>query len=336
MTIVWAIVLLVAVAAAHWGAEHFSEPLRKLRKQWGISVAAGGALVGLATASPELGINISSAFRGVSEIGLGAMIGANIIALPMLVIVAYAATRTPDLSEDHNNHLEHLSKHLLPVDSTAVGVQVLPYLGVLLLFALLTLPSPWRGLQPIDGWIMLAAYGIYLAQAILRKRDSGEEVDWTRKELVMAIAGVGVLATGAFFTVISTQKIVSAIGISKIVGGLFITAPVAALPEIFATWKISRSGQITSAVTSVIGDYAVTMTIAVFPLAMIGLEIKDFWLYCINLTFLFLLPALYGWFIFNSRDESGISRGQVIALGALYALYVCIAVFYLLYGGGSG
>ncbi len=335
MTVVWVIVLFVAVAAAHWGAEHLSAPLKKLRKQWGISVAAGGALVGLATASPELGINISSALRGVSEIGLGAMLGANIIALPMLVLVAYVATRTSKMPDDHDNHRAHLDKHLLPVDSTAVGVQVLPYLGILVLFALLTMPSSWRGLQPIDGWIMLAAYGIYLAQALLRNRASGQDVEWTRKEFLMAVAGVFVLAIGAFFTVMSTQNIATAIGISKVVGGLFITAPFAALPEIFATWKISRSGQVTSAVTSVIGDYAVTMTIAVFPLAMIGLEIKDFRLYCINLAFLILLPAMYGWFIFRSEDESGISRRQVGALAVVYVLYVCIAAAYLVYSGGS-
>lgn len=41
-----------------------------------------------------------------------------------------------------------------------------------------------------------------------------------------------------------------------------VTAPMAALPEIFATWSVAKSGQITSGVTSVIGDHAVTLTVA--------------------------------------------------------------------------
>ena len=60
MIAVWAAVLLAAVWAAHWGAERLSAPLKKLRKQWGFSVAAGGSFLGLAAASPEMGINVTS------------------------------------------------------------------------------------------------------------------------------------------------------------------------------------------------------------------------------------------------------------------------------------
>ena len=46
-TILWAGVLLAALWAAHWGAEQFSKPLKKLRKQWGFSVAAAAPSSGL-------------------------------------------------------------------------------------------------------------------------------------------------------------------------------------------------------------------------------------------------------------------------------------------------
>ena len=36
--LLWIPVLLAAVWAAHWGAEHLSAPLKKLRRKWGISV----------------------------------------------------------------------------------------------------------------------------------------------------------------------------------------------------------------------------------------------------------------------------------------------------------
>ena len=328
MTWLWVGVLFAAVWLAHWGAEHLSEPLKKLRKQWGISLSAGGALIGLATASPEIGINTTSAIRGVSDIGLGAMIGANIIALPLLVAVAYVATRKKKLGGEHRNHDQHLREHLLQVEPQAVTVQVVPYLGVLAVFALLTLPAGWRGLQPIDGWIMLGVYVVYLVQALVRGRHERASVEWSRREIALATAGVVALAIGAYFTVFSTEKIVSALGVSKIVGGLFITAPVAALPEIFATWSVSRSGQVTSAVTSVIGDYAVTMTIAVLPLALVTLEIGNFRLYWINLIFLALLPALYGAFIYRGRPEPGLQRWHVLCLLAVYLLYVPVAILF--------
>ena len=73
----WGGVLVVSVFAGHWGAERLAEPLKKIRKQWGLTAVAGGAFVGLASASPEIGINAVSASRGVADIGLGVMFGSD-------------------------------------------------------------------------------------------------------------------------------------------------------------------------------------------------------------------------------------------------------------------
>ena len=329
--IVWIPVLLTAVWAAHWGAEHLAHPLKKLRRQGGFSVAAGGAFVGLAAASPEIGINATSALRGVGDIGLGALLGSNVLAIPMMVLTAYFATRKRGIGEKggHENHEEHRRQHLLQVDPQAVTVQALPYLAVIALFAVLTLPASWRGLQPIDGWILLVGYLVYLAQALLRGRKEGEDVDWKRKEKWKAAAGIAALAVGAYFTVFSTEKIVSAVGISKIIGGLFITAPVAALPEVFATWYVARSGQVTSGVTSVIGDHTVTMTLAFIPLAIIGMPIENMLLFSVTLAFVALMPALYASFIWWGSRDAGFKRWQVAALPAVYALFVAVLVFWV-------
>lgn len=336
MTILWVGVLLLAVWAAHWGAERLSDPLRKLRKQWGFSVAAGGSFIGLAAASPEIGINTTSAIRGVSDIGLGAMLGSNVIAIPLMVATAYIVTRKAKLGGKHENHEQHRREHIVAVDPGAVKVQALPYLAILAVFALLTLPASWRGLQPIDGWILLLAYLVYLAQALLRGREKGEKVEWQRKEVWKAVGGVAALAVGAYFTVFSTEKIVEAIGISKILGGLFLTAPVAALPEVFATRSVARSGQVSSAVTSVIGDHAVTMTLAFIPLTIIGMPIQDLRLFWVSLVFVALVPLLYALFIhFNGVREHGFRRLRVFALPAVYAVFVAVILFWVQSSGNS-
>jgi len=340
MTIVWVAVLLAAVWTAHWGAERLSSPLKKLRSQWGFSVVAGGSFLGLASAAPEIGINTTSAIRGVGDIGLGALLGSNVIAIPIMIVVGYLATRKKGLSSggqktgndggrQSRDHAEHRSEQLLRVERGAVSVQAIPYLGIVALFAVLTLPKPWRGLQPLDGWILLVAYLAYLAQALLRGRQAGEKVEWQRKERWMAAAGLGALAIGAYFTVFSTERIVGALGISNIVGGLFITAPVAALPEIFATWYVARSGQVTSAITSVIGDHAVTMTLAFIPLTIIGTPISNLQLFWVTLAFVALMPALYGAFIHLGADRHGFKLWQVIALPAVAAAYVALVVFWV-------
>jgi len=339
-TWIWALVLLAAVWLAHWGAEHLATPLKKLRKQWGFSVAAGGALVGIASASPEIGINITSAVTGVGDIGLGTMLGSNVIAIPFMVVTAYVATRNMKKKKAEKGHGQHIKEHLLKVDPTAVTVQAIPYLVIVAVVAVLTVPKQWRGLQPVDGWIMLGMYVVYLAQALLRGRKEKEKVEWKKKEIWLAVAGVAALGLGAYFTVRATENLVAAFGISKVVGGLFITAPMAAMPEIFATWSVAKSGQITSAVTSVIGDHAATIAVAFLPLALVTVPIENFPLFITVLSFVGLVGILYAAFIHwgSSEGEHGFKRWQVFTLAAVLLVYVGVILFGVLQviGGTSG
>ena len=338
----WGLVLIPAVWLAHWGAERLAEPLKKARKRWGLTQVAGAAFVGLAAASPEIGINTSSAIRGVGDIGLGASLGSNVLAIPMIVSVAYWASRKAKLGqgdeqgESEEEHQQHREEGLMRVKSEAVWVQSLPYLALVCVFAVLVLPPGWRGLQQIDGWILLGAYAIYLGQAVLRGRQEGKDASWTWKEIGKAAAGVGALAIGAYFTVRSTEGLVSAMGISKVVAGMFITAPMAALPEIFAVWSVTRSGQVTAATTSVMGDHAVTITVAFLPLAMVGLPVQDFTLLWVNLSFVALMPLVYSVLVHTGSKQHGFKLWQVILLDALYVVFVLVVVFYALPAGATG
>jgi Ca2+/Na+ antiporter len=58
-------------------------------------------------ASPEVGVNITSAIRDASGIGLGAVLGSTVIGIPILVTVGYLATRKRNLPDDpgHDKHL---------------------------------------------------------------------------------------------------------------------------------------------------------------------------------------------------------------------------------------
>ncbi|MDT3436895.1 MULTISPECIES: sodium:calcium antiporter [Halobacteriales] len=346
----WAVILVVGVFAAHWGAEQLSHPIKKLRRQLGLTAVAGGALVGIAAAGSEIGINVTSAYRGVSDIGLGMMLGSNIVSIPLIVTIAYVASRKRDLGggtegQDTRRdggqgstssggqtatHGRHRQENLLRIQKEAVTVLILPYLGILGLVAVLTLPESGRGLQPIDGWIMGAAYLAYLGQAFFRGRSESEDVQWAKKELGLAGAGLVVLASGAYGIVLSTENIVAALGISRLVGGLFVTAIVTAIPEMFATWSVVRSGQVTAGTTSVIGDNAVTMTVAFVPLALVTVPIEDFQLYWVNLLFVALMPAVYAGLTHWGAAEHGFTRLQVLLFDGLYVVYVGVMAFSVL------
>ncbi|MDX1754342.1 MAG: sodium:calcium exchanger, partial [Salinimicrobium sediminis] len=172
-------------------------------------------------------------------------------------------------------------------------------------------------------------YVAYLTQALLRVKKENEKVEWKKKEIWLALAGLAALGVGAYFTVRATENLVTALGISKIVGGLFITAPMAALPEVFATWSVAKSGQITSGVTSVIGDHAVTLTVAFFPLALVGLPVSNFPLFVTVLSFVGLVGILYAAFIHMGSKKSGhgFKRWQVATLGVVLLVYIAVVLF---------
>lgn len=103
----------------------------------------------------------------------------------------------------------------------------------------------------------------------------------------------------------------------------------AALPELFAVWSVTRSGQVTAAATSVMGDHAVTMTIAFLPLALVGLPVEDVRLLSVNLTFVALMPALYAAFIHWGHREHAFKLWQAFALVGTYAAFVAVVVFWV-------
>lgn len=314
-------VLVVAVWLAHWGADRLAAPLEKLRRRWGFSAPAGAALVAIATASPEISTNAASAMRGVSDIGLGNLLGANIVSVPVIVAVAYLATR-----QDYA-HVRAGRHHLLPLARETNAVQTTPYVVIVALVGLLTLPAPWRGLQPIDGWIMLIVYIAYMVHALLRHRRAGSDVSWLPSEFMLGVIGVSALSIGAYLTVRATESIVVQLHISELLGGVFITAPMSVLPEAFATWSLARSNQVTSATTTVIADNIATMTLAFLPLALVTTAINDMRLYSINFTAVSVLAVAYWLFVHFRRDRRGFEFWEVVGLIGLYLIYLAVMVF---------
>lgn len=88
-----------------------------------------------------------------------------------------------------------------------------------------------------------------------------------------------------------------------------------------------RSGQVTAGTTAVLGDLAVTMTVAFLPLALITVAVEDLQLYVVNLIFLALIPALYAVFIRWDSRSAGLTLWQVLALDGVYLVYLAVMLF---------
>ena len=323
-TWVWMAVLAASVFATWWGAGRVAVLLRVLRRRWGLTEAAGASLIALATASPEVGVNLAAALRGEADIGLGNMLGANIVPIPLVLAVAFLASwRRGDGPENEGG------RDLLVLQPAAVSVHAWPYVAIVVLVGILTLPAPWRGLQPVDAWIMLGAYLVYAGQAALRGRTEGERARWSGRETALAAAGAVVLAGAAYVVVVATGRLVAAWGIPPVVGGMFITAPMSVIPEAFATWMVVRQGQQTTAGTGMIADNAVTLTLAFAPLGFVSTAIGDMALFRLNLGFVLAMPLAYIALSRMGTRRMGFALPQVLALLALYAAYVAAALLVL-------
>lgn len=127
---------------------------------------------------------------------------------------------------------------------------------------------------------------------------------------------------GAYFTVDATENIVNILNVPEIIGGLFITSTLSIVPEVFATWSVAKSGQTTTAATSVIADNTATMTLAFFPLALVSVPVTDLKFYTVNLAFVAILAAVYAFFVIWGRPKNTFSLQEVIALNGLYLIYL--------------
>ncbi|WLD91713.1 hypothetical protein [Alkalihalobacillus sp. AL-G] len=130
--------------------------------------------------------------------------------------------------------------------------------------AILTIPKAWRELQPVEGWIMLGAF-VFFNPGYIERKTRKQESRMDKKELFLSLTGVVSIVLGAYFTVRSAENILTALGVSEIVGGIFIVGTLCTAPEVFITWQIVGSGRPTSGSTSVTGDKAITMTLGFFP-----------------------------------------------------------------------
>lgn len=312
MWILALLLLILAIGMMHWGASSIVGVFRNLCRRLGLTAVGGATLLGLATASPEITVNVAAVAFGWPDIGLGTALGSNAPALPLIFLLSWlAGRRTPP---------EDLSA--VAVKEEASYVQAMPYLGVVALLAALTVPGPVRGLQWPDALVLLGGYGIYMTQALMRGRKSAAPDcrifesggHWRLTAAPVAIAG------GAVVAVVCSNYLVEHFRLTPLIGGLFITGLLCALPESFAAWKLARHGQATAAVSGAMADGTASLTVAFLALGIVQAPIGNLGLYAVHLAFLAAVLAMF--IVMAWRGGTYISGRSVALMAAAYALYL--------------
>jgi cation:H+ antiporter len=233
------------------GADLLVQGASAIATRFGVSdVIVGLTIVAFGTSLPELVVNITSAYRGVTDIAVGNIIGSNIV--NVFFILGISALITPLV----------VSKNILKKDipfSVLAGLSVL-FLGIPSLFDGDTTANV---LTPADGFVLLSFFAIFLyylaAQAFAEtQEESAPSVEKQSihigKQIVYILVGIAALVFGGSQIVTGAVALASYIGISETIIGLTIVAVGTSLPEMITSVVAAYKGKDDIAVANIVGS----------------------------------------------------------------------------------
>lgn len=229
------------------GAELLVRGASQLAAAVGISsLVIGLTVVSFGTSAPELAVSIQSSLAGQPDLAIGNVVGSNICNI--LLILGICATITP-----------------LVVARQLIRLDVPLMIGVSLLLFLLArdgLIGRWDGGLLFSGII---AYIVFtLSQSRREHALAAADADAPAApkptplnlllQVVLILAGLGLLILGANWLVTSAVTIARALGVSELVIGLTVIAIGTSLPEVATSTLASIRGERDLAVGNVVGS----------------------------------------------------------------------------------
>jgi len=308
----WILVLLAAVGAIVWGAEAFAEHLGAAAVGLGVSSFALALL--LAGAEPEeLATTLAASVRGSPGIALGDVIGANVTICLVALGVGAVVRPIP-----FRNAFRYA---LLGLPLGTIGTSM-----------------AWDGkVSRWEGGILVLLYIAYVATIWIIERHPpslGEvgELDQASGakartriggDLLLVLAGVGVMSVGATVLVEAVRRIAPAEAPQTELG-LTIVGFATGFELVVLAWSASRRGASEAVVAGVVGSFAynVTMTLGAAALARPLLLQNTL---ALHIPLLFMMGALSLVILLAARRrELSRSSGMLLLLG--YPVFVILVL----------
>ena len=281
MMIIFDILLIVlGVWCVLKGADYLTEGAAAVARRLQIpEMIIGLTIVAAGTSAPELFVSIVSALKGTSDMAVGNVVGSNI--MNTMLIVGVAAMVAP-----------------MTISKTTVKKD-LPFTvaaSMLLLFLAFD-----HFLGHIGGFMLLAAFAVFMAYSIYRASRSQEANNDAPKEQLPALkntcyvlGGLLLLIVGSNVFVDHASNLALQMGISEGVVGLTVVAGGTSLPELATTVVAARKGQSALAIGNVIGSNVFNillilgLTAAIHPLQIEGITTIDMAVMLLSVTFVWL------------------------------------------------
>ncbi len=257
------------------GAEALVRGSAGIARRAGLSaLVVGLTIVAFGTSAPEMAVSIGSAVAGKGDLAIGNVVGSNIF--NVAVILGIAALICP-----LQVHLQVL-RWDMPI---MLGASLL---GVLFIFSAAQV-GRWEGLVLFSG---VVAYTVMAVRMARRESPSlaqsageafpteqvGESKGGLPLQIVLTLAGIGLLILGAQLLVINAVGLAQILGISEAVIGLTIVATGTSLPELATSAVAAFRKETDIAVGNIVGSnlfnilsiLGATALIAPIPLGNIG------------------------------------------------------------------
>ncbi|WP_455682272.1 calcium/sodium antiporter [Thomasclavelia sp.] len=281
------------------GADIFVEGASKLAAKLNIPpIVIGLTIIAFGTSAPEAAISITSAMSGNVDLAVGNVIGSNIMNVLLILGISGCIAR-------------------LKVNNNTYRYEI-PFVMAITLI-LLVLGKFGGSVDRLDGMILWALFLLFLFY-LYRLVKKGEDVPIDEVEKLdekdtlfrlglMIILGIAAIVIGSNMTINSATYIAKEIGISQRLIGLTIIAFGTSLPELVTSMTAAWKGKSDLAIGNIIGSNIFNILFVLGTTALIS-------------------PAAITF-------ESGFIIDGIVAIGALFLLYVFIDDGYHLKKSGA-
>jgi len=309
------------------GADFLVDGSSKIAKKFNIpEIVIGLTIVAIGTSLPELVISAESAFKGLSDISIGNVVGSNIANL--FLIISLCAIIKPITIKKETKYIENL----IVILCTIVFYAIVDNDGVI---------TTYEGIALLVMAILYILYNIVMSK-VGNKLESDEvsEIEKTKSNseskvqplknekqknsliycIFQIILGIVGLKFGGDFVVDNAVLIAEALGISEKLISLTIVAFGTSLPELITCISATKRGDSDLAVGNIIGSQIFNILLiigfsaTVTPILGVRNYLDEITILLIGNIIFAILPFI------GQKDKVG--RASGIAFVAFYVIYM--------------
>lgn len=227
----------LGLVGLYFGAEWIVRGGSRLALRLGITpLVVGLTIVAFGTSLPELIVSVVAALEGKSAIAIGNVVGSNVANVGL--VLGLSALIFP-----------------ISISFSAIRRDILIYLGVCVVFILFAYDgriSPYEGVILFSGLVLYVF--ICLGNKNNRAASEGQEGGQLAKEILLLMAGIGVLSYGAKLFVDGAVQLAQQLGISEVAIGMSIVALGTSLPELATSTMAALRRQSGISIGNIIGS----------------------------------------------------------------------------------